>query len=332
MSEAFPKLPDLPKQLTELLAQIPPGRVATHGTLADALGNRIAARWVGHFVLHHEHDVACPCHRVVRAGGRIGEYAGGGPRAKAKRLRTEGVTVRRGAVDLAAYEFRRFVSDRPLEKLKRVQEELGSKVVLRSRRRIPKLVGGVDVSYPNPGRGVATYALVEAESGKLAWSTTIRRPVRFPYITSYLAFRELPILLDLIDEVRRAGRLAELVLVDGSGILHPRGAGIASHLGVIGSLATIGVTKKLLCGSVQLGGLRPHESRPVAIDDRLVGIALRPTPGSRRPIFISPGHRTNLPFAERVVRQMLRGRRLPQPLYCADRLSRRAGRAGAGES
>ena len=332
MSEPFRDLPDLPGELEALLDQIPPGRVTTYGVLAEWLGNRIAARWVGHFMLHHEHTAGCACHRVVRAGGQIGEYIAGGPPAKAKRLAAEGVDVRHGTVDLARFGFERFRSDRPLEQLGRVQEGLVSRVTIRSRRRVPRRVGGVDVSYPAPDQGVAGYALVEVESGELVWSATIRRRVVFPYISTYLAFRELPILLDLIDEVRRAGRLAELVLVDGNGILHQRRAGIASHLGVLASLPTIGVTKKLLCGSVALEGLEPEESRPVVLDDRVIGLAVRPTAGSRRPIFISPGHRTNLAFAECAVRQLLRGRRLPEPLYWADRLSRRAGRTGTGRA
>jgi len=327
MSEPFDNLPDLPKHLEGLLVQIPPGRVATYGSLAEALGSRSAARWVGHFMLHHEHRAGCACHRVVRAGGQIGEYIAGGPGAKAKRLAAEGIRVEQRSVDVARLQFGQFVSDRPLDRLTRVQEELGSQVRLSSRRRVPKLVGGVDVSYRNPGRGSAAYALVELPGGRLVWSTTVRRRVAFPYITGYLAFRELPILLELVDEVRRAGRLAELVLVDGNGILHQRHAGVASHLGVAASLPTIGVTKKLLCGEVELGGIEPHESRPIVLGDRVVGVAIRATEGSRRPIFVSPGHRTNLAFAERVVRQLLLGRRLPEPLYWADRLSREAARA-----
>ncbi|NQT13246.1 MAG: endonuclease V [Planctomycetes bacterium] len=331
MLEPFRNLPDLEKQLEELLAQVPRGRVTTYGALADALGNRIAARWVGHFMLHHEHGRECPCHRVVRAGGQIGEYIDGGPGRKAKRLAADGIPVRRGSVELDRFVFDRFQSNRPLETLRRVQEEMVSRVTLRSRRRVPRLVGGVDVSYPMPGQGVAGYALVEVESGELVWSGTVSRRVTFPYITSYLAFRELPILVDLVDEVRRAGRLADVVLVDGSGILHQRHAGIASHLGVAASTPTIGVTKKLLCGEVDLDGLRPHESRPVVLDDRVIGAALRATAGSRRPIFVSPGHRTNLVFAEQVVRRLLHGRRLPEPLYWADRLSRQAGQAEGDE-
>jgi deoxyribonuclease V len=113
------------------------------------------------------------------------------------------------------------------------------------------------------------------------------------------------------------------VLVDGTGILHPRHAGIATHLGVVASLATVGVTKKLLCGLVDIEGMQPLESRPVLLDDRLTGVAIRPTSGSRRPIYVSPGHRVDMAFSEQLVRRLLLGRRLPEPLAWADRLSRR---------
>lgn len=324
MPISFCKIPDLAVRLRELIAQVPAGRVTTFGALAEALGNRIAARWVGHVVLHHDHAAGCPCHRVVRADGQLGQYVEGDVKAKARRLAAEGIEVRRGAVDLRRYGYERFDSDRPLQRLKRVQEALLAKVSLRPRRRIPKLVGGVDVSYPRDGQGVAAYALVETDGGRLAWSTIVRRRVVFPYISTYLAFRELPILLELLDEVRTAGKLSQVLLVDGSGILHQRHAGIATHLGVVASLPTVGVTKRLLCGQVEIQGMRPQESRPVVHEDRLIGAALRTTSGSRRPIFISPGHRVDLAFAERLVRRLLAGHRLPEPLYWADRLSRAA--------
>jgi deoxyribonuclease V len=288
VAEPFRQLPDLEDQLRRLLAQVPVGRVTTYGALAEALGNSIAARWVGHFMLHHDHDDRCACHRVVRADGQLGQYVAGDPRAKAKRLAAEGVAARHGAVDLDGCRFNRFVSDRPLERLKRVQEELLREVVFRRRRRVPKRVAGVDVSYPEPNRGVAAYAEVDSQSGQLAWSITVERPVAFPYITSYLAFRELPILLELVDQVRAAGRLADVLLVDGSGILHQRRAGIATHLGIAASVSTVGVTKKLLCGRVAPDDLGPLESRPVEHEDRVIGVAIRPTAGSRRPIFVSP--------------------------------------------
>jgi len=324
MGGLLPEIPDLVQCLRELLAQVPASHVTTYGTLAEALGNPIAARWVGHFAMHHDHTADCPCHRIVLANGALGRFIGGSEKAKARLLTAEGVRVRRGVVDVTKFRHGQFATDRPLEKLRRVQESLAKRVSLRRRKRIPKLVAGVDVSYPTAAEGVAAYALVETETARLVWSKSVRRRVVFPYITTYLSFRELPLLLDLIEAVRAAGKMSEVVLVDGSGVLHHRHAGIATHLGVVASLPTIGVTKKLLCGKVDIEGMEPHESRPVLLDEELFGVALRATGGSRRPIFVSPGHRLDVAYSERLVRQLLTGRRLPEPLYWADRLSRRS--------
>ena len=80
----------------------------------------------------------------------------------------------------------------------------------------------------------------------------------FPYISGYLSFRELPALLVLMESLPSHFPAAEIVFVDGNGVLHHRGAGIATHFGVLADLRTIGVGKKLLCGQVDLDGL-PEE-------------------------------------------------------------------------
>ncbi len=329
MALTLGEIPDMPRHLRELLVQVPPGRVTTYRALAEALGNPIATRWVAQFLLQHEHDAACLCHRVVPSDGQLGRSPADSWRARARRLAAEGVEVRQAAVDLEQYGFDRFAGDRPLEALKRVQEEVLAKISLRGRRQMPALGGGVDVSYPHEDESVGAYALVEPASGRLVWSVTVRRRVVFPYITSYLSFRELPIHLALLEKARAANRLPDVLLVDGSGVLHQRHAGIASHLGVVAGLATVGVTKKLLCGEVELEGLRPLQSRPVVHEGRTMGVAIRPSLRSRRPIFVSPGHCVNLAISEKVVRALLAGRRLPEPLYWADRLSRSAGRSAS---
>ena len=203
--------------LRRLLAQVPVGRVTTPGVLAAALGNPIAARWVGYYLAHHDHDPQCACHRVVRAGGVVpGCGAIWTPASQARQLRSEGVEVHAGTVDLARYGFQQFASERPLERLARLQQGIVARVSIRPRRRMPRLVGGVDISYSGQDRGVAAYGLVDRATGELAWSTTICRTVRFPYISSYLTFRELPLLLDLLEAVRAAGQLSSVVLVDGT--------------------------------------------------------------------------------------------------------------------
>jgi deoxyribonuclease V len=317
----FP-IPDLECDLRRLIAQIPPGRVSTCGMLAHGLGSRFAAKWIGYFSLHHPHDDSCVCHRIVRAGGELGGYVSGDLAEKIRRLEEEKVVARQGFLDLAQFGFEAFNGDMPLAELQGIQENLALKIRLQPPPKMPKFVGGVDVAYRSNGEGQAAYSLHETDTGRSIWSHVVRRPVRFPYITGFLSFRELPILLDLLDEVRAAGKMAEAILVDGSGILHPRRAGVASHLGVVGDIPTIGITKKLLCGQVDLDALRPLESRPVFVENSPQGVAIRPTAGSLRSIFVSPGHQVDLPFAEQIIRKFLLGRRLPEPLYWADRLSK----------
>jgi deoxyribonuclease V len=331
MASDFPtQLPDLPHALWALLAQVPQGRVTTYGDLAGGLGARIAARWVGQVMLHHEHSAGCLCHRVVRADGRLGGYAAGTSDDKARRLAAEGVDIDDGRVDLARFGFHEFHGSRPLELLRQLQQTLVEQVEIAAPAQPPELAAGVDVSYVGATRGVAAYALVEVATGELVWSTTVSADVRFPYISTFLSFRELPLLLKLVDAARAAHRLADVVLVDGSGILHQRHAGIATHLGVLTGLSTIGVTKKLLCGEVDLAALEYGAPSPIAQDGDgerpVIGSALLTTPRTRRPIFISPGHRVDVASATAVVQQLLAGRRLPEPIYWADRISRTAAR------
>lgn len=316
------------------MSQIPLGKVTTYGALAAALGHPPAARFVAEFTLDHHHHAECRCYRVVRADGTPGQYIAGTPEDKLRRLSDEGVRVTERGIDLAGSGFDAFVSDQPLSALRRQQEALAGKLSLRGPRRLPALVGGVDVSY-RPGReGVAAYALVDVVTGELIWSLTISQPVNFPYIPSFLTFREMPILLSLLDEVRAAGRLTDVILVDGTGILHPRRMGITTHLGIVAGQPTVGVTKKLLCGHYDQARLTFDSPQPILLDGDVVGTAILPHRQSTRPLFVSPGHRVDVAFAMRLVRKLLTGRPLPEPIYWADRLSRQVarGRAPLGEA
>ena len=322
MSESQQEIPDLVGELERLLAQIPPARVTTYGRLADALGADVATRWVGQYLLHHDHHDACVCHRVVRTTGELGQYIAGGSDAKARRLATEGVGVVGDHVDLDRYVFEDFLTDRPLAALRCEQEALAERVVLTSRDHLPALVAGVDVSYTGNQQATAAYALVDSDTHELIWSTTLSQKVTFPYISSFLAFRELPILLGLIETACEQGRLAEIVLVDGSGILHPRRAGVASYLGVLADVPTIGVTKKLLVGCVRREQLPPGESSPISHEGQEIGTAVRSSSRSKKLIYVSPGHQVDVCFADTLVRKLLTTHRLPEPLYWADRLSK----------
>ena len=316
------QLPDLFSDLHDLLQQVPRGNVTTYGDLAKALGNVIASRWVASCLLHDEVSASWPSHRVVRADGSLGLYAHGDAEAKADALRADGVRVAKGKVDLNQFGVRDFQSARPLETLRRLQDELLSQCVLTPDDNAPRTVAGLDVSYGSGNIGVGGYALVDADTGDLLWSTTVECEVNFPYVSSYLAFRELPVLAELLRAAEDAGRLADVYMIDGTGIMHPRRSGIATHLGILADIPTIGITKKLLAGKFNDKDAPPQQPRDVTDGNELLGVALRPRETSKRFIWASPGHRMDVPTATGLTIRLLCGRRLPAPIYWADRLSR----------
>ena len=285
--------PDLLRVLWQLVRQIPSHRVSTYGRLAEALGDARATRWVGNVLLNHQHADSCACHRVVRVTGEIGNFVTGDPSEKARQLQSEGVAVNGTRVDMTTHVFTGFRSVRPLAELQQIQAavlEYGSTCDYRQ----PRTAAGVDVSYAGD-MGFATYAEVESQTGQIAWSHTLSQPIRFPYIPSYLAFRELPLLLALAKEVQQLRDLADVLIVDGSGIAHPRGAGIATMLGIVQGIPTIGITKKSLFGTVDLAGLEfPSEPRSMKVRSGLATLRCLPriarNQSSSPPVFVCPWH------------------------------------------
>lgn len=311
-----------------MLRQIPPGRVATFGGLGRALGDVGAARWVSQIIRSGRLADDCPTHRVVLRDGTLGLDDS---QWQARRLASEGVSVEDNQVVLETVEFTAFESSAPLGTLKRRQDDLPNHIELTPYEGTPAEIAAVDLSYLKDETAVACYAVVETATGKLVRSETVHRPVPFPYISGYLAYRELPILFDLIEHVRRQRSLTEVVFVDGNGILHPRRAGIATHLGVLTGLRTVGVGKKLLCGSVDLDHITPDTPQPIQHRGEEIGRAMKAGDGSR-PVFVSPGHRIDVPNAIRLARLLFHGHRLPEPIYHADALSRAQAKAIMGET
>jgi deoxyribonuclease V len=321
-------VPDLYAEMFGLVRQIPPGKVVTYGQIAVALGDVSAARWVAACLSDPRCPADVPAHRVVLKDGSVGSFSSAAAKNKMRQLRTEGIEVTKSGVDLEQHRFTALESTAPLAALQQTQQALLDRLSLDPPPSFPDFVGGVDVSYGPEAElgqddGVAAFARVELKTGRLDWSTTLRGTIRFPYLPGFLAFREIPLLLELIAQVRAAGWLTDVVLVDGNGILHHRHAGIATHLGIIAGLRTIGVGKSLLCGKVDLKGQQIGELRPVILDGRTVATAIR-TGRSLKPIYISPGQGVNVPFAAETAVRALHGHRVPEPIYLAHHLSRNA--------
>jgi deoxyinosine 3'endonuclease (endonuclease V) len=112
------------------------------------------------------------------------------------------------------------------------------------------LVGGVDISFVGNESDIACAALVVLEYPSMREVYSRYRIVRLqhPYVSGFLAFREVPFRVELVEELRRAQPelIPQIIFVDGNGVLHPRGFGLASHLGVLVDIPTVGVGKSLL--------------------------------------------------------------------------------------
>lgn len=113
-----------------------------------------------------------------------------------------------------------------------------------------KYIGGVDISFSKEDPSTACAALVVLDAGTLEVVHEEFDVVRLqvPYIPGFLAFREAPILLGLLEKMKTNNQhfYPQVLMVDGNGLLHPRGFGLACHLGVLADLPTIGVGKNVL--------------------------------------------------------------------------------------
>ncbi len=284
-----------------LVKQIPWGMVSTYGSLARALGDIRAARACGVMLSQNPDPPNIPCHRVVMSDGSIGGFTHPqGIERKIELLEKEGIKVKNGKiVNFENVFFDDFTTDFPLRRLKKLQESLKEEVIVDDRFST-NLVGGVDVSYE--GR-MAFGALVIMDSSFHIKDVVLKKvTVNFPYIPTYLAFREGKIIGELLKDVDKD----IVLLVDGNGILHPREFGLASHVGVEYDVPTIGVAKSLLIGELQ--------EDKIIYRGKQLGWFVKS--GKRKGIYTSPGHRVSMETSLRIVRNFLKFKN-PEPLRLA---------------
>ncbi|MFQ5552479.1 MAG: endonuclease V [Thermoplasmata archaeon] len=303
------------QELAALLAQVPPGQVTTFGALARALGDTRAAVPVFRVL---RRDRLHGWYRAVRADGSLAFSDA------TQRLAEEGVSVQGGTVrDFPQILFETFGTRRPLKALRREQRSLASRVVLEDRFEGPRTVAGFDVSYED-SEAHAAAVLLEWGSLEVLEEVGLTVPVEFPYISTYLAYREFEPVARCFARFKTS---PSLLLVDGNGTLHPNRFGVACYVGLQLDRPTIGVAKSLLTGRPDREALSPGESAPVRLEREEIGHVLRPPRG--KPVYVSPGHRISGGTALRFVRRLCHSR-IPEPLRLADRAARRRRRAHEG--
>lgn len=181
----------------------------------------------------------------------------------------------------------------------------------------PATIGGVDVSI-RQGWAQAAVVVLDANSLTLQEQAVWREPVGFPYISGLLSFREIPPLLRALDQLTA---LPDLIICDGQGIAHPRRLGLASHLGVVLDLPTIGAAKSRLIGEAEEPALEAGSTSLLRHKDEIIGALLRSRTGVK-PLYISPGHRVTLDDALTIVQSCVTRYRMPEPTRLAHHLSR----------
>jgi len=200
-----------------------------------------------------------------------------------------------------------------LEKLRKIQMEIAARVILEDRFEGPiKRVTGFDTAFLN-NEAIAGAVTVNYHTMQVMEKKAIRQNLAFPYIPTFLSFREGPLIIKL---VKRLESRPDVLMLDSQGIAHPLFCGCASYVGVMLNQPTIGVAKSRLCGEYAQNPEKVGEWTPLTYQGRTVGAVLL----SKRhcnPIFVSVGHMITLGTAIKVVKHFLIGHKIPEPIRLA---------------
>lgn len=197
-----------------------------------------------------------------------------------------------------------------------IQKRLSGRVVIGGRPAKLDFVAGVDLAFEKArGLGFCVIIIFEFPSMNIVEERCAADTVAFPYIPGLLSFREGPLILQAYNMLEKK---PECIIFDGQGIAHPRRLGIASHLGLLLDVPSIGCAKSRLYGRFE--ELAPGKgARAPLVDDAggQVGVVLRTRTGVK-PVFVSPGHRVGVEEAADIVMACAGRYRVPEPTRLAD--------------
>ncbi len=187
--------------------------------------------------------------------------------------------------------------------LKKEQIKLAKKVVLKDDYEEITYIGGVDQAFLD-NKVISGVVVMEMKTLKIVEKKYAVVEAPMQYIPGFLSYREGPA---IVEAITKLDQRPEMLLVDGNGILHPRRIGLASHVGILLDIPTIGVAKKISMGEIKDGKIMD--------EGRVLGIELK-TKEYSKPIYISQGHRVSLKSCEKIVKQVsVEGHKMPEPLH-----------------
>jgi len=200
---------------------------------------------------------------------------------------------------------------------KKIQGSLRKKVRITTLKKLPEFIAGVDAAFFDD-KVVAVVTLYNYPELTHVQDVFSEGKAQFPYIPGFLSFREGKA---IISSIKKLKIKPDLILFDGQGIAHPKGIGIASHIGVILDIPTIGCAKSRLVGEFEKPYAKKGSWKYLYYKDKKVGVVLR-TRDNVKPLFVSPGHLIDIKSAIEIVMRCVSGYRIPEPLRRADRISK----------
>jgi len=199
--------------------------------------------------------------------------------------------------------------DLPIGEAMALQARLAEQVVAKTTfdPAAVRTVAGVDVGFHGD---VARAAVVVLSFPSLEPLDCARAevPVTFPYVPGLLAFREGPGVLAVLEQITT---WPDLFIFDAQGVAHPRRLGLAAHMGVILDWPSIGCAKSRLVGVHDEPGDAVGDWAPLYDEGETIGAVVRSRSGVQ-PVYVSIGHRVDLPAATEFVLRCTRGYRLPE--------------------
>jgi deoxyribonuclease V len=205
-----------------------------------------------------------------------------------------------------------------IKRARKLQDRLKKRVRLAPLKKGPAFIAGLDCAFLEDKIIGAACLFRYPELTLIDKSYKIKKR-SFPYVPGYLSFREGPVIIEALKGLKVK---PELCLFDGQGIAHPRGLGLASHLGVVLGIPSIGCAKSRLVGSYTEPGPKKGDRSPLRYNGKTVGVVFR-TRDNVKPIFVSPGHMVDIKGSFGIVSGCLGKFRIPEPIRCADLLTKK---------
>ncbi len=201
---------------------------------------------------------------------------------------------------------------------KLIQLELKDKAEIIPPQKQPRFIAGVDAAFTEE-KVIGVACLYRFPEISFVEETCAMSDATFPYIPGFLSFREGPAIMGALEKLTIT---PDIILFDGQGIAHPKKLGIASHIGILLDMPTIGCAKSRLVGKYREPSKKKGGWSPLRYNDEIVGAVLR-TKENVKPVFVSPGHLIDVEASIEIIIKCTSKHRIPDPLRAADYLSRK---------